>query len=157
MKCSEIIFDSNKDYYSKNKSTFDSKIIHKSNLVFIIEDENENKFGGYVNAEIGFTDNQWTTDPRAFLFSLKSNGRLYQPMKFNVSKPSNAFRLYPKSSNRLFKFGEDEVRIEKKGKKESYCHSYKYYSHYDYNGIENALRGTSGYFIPKRIVVIQMN
>ena len=36
LKCGEIIFDSNKDNWSINISVFDSKIMNKNNLMFII-------------------------------------------------------------------------------------------------------------------------
>ena len=75
--------------------------------------------------------------------------------KFNVSSPSNAFKLYSKSSgNELFRFGDgSDFRIDKKGKTVSYCSNN---GHYNYSGISDALRGTSNTFTPKRIIVIQM-
>ena len=41
-KCSEIIFDSDKDNWDVNTSDFDAKIMNKSHLVFVIEDEENN-------------------------------------------------------------------------------------------------------------------
>ena len=105
-KCTEIVFDSDKDNWSENTSVFDSKVINKSNLIILIEDKEGQKFGGYVNEKITGV-NTWINDQNAFLFSLNSNGRLNGMMKFNVSNPSRAFMLYPKTSenNILFRFG----------------------------------------------------
>ena len=79
-KCSEVLFDSNKDNWSQNTSVFDDRVHGKNQLIFVVEDTNNNKFGGYI----GSTINQlgWTTDSNAFVFSLKSNGRLKKMMKF---------------------------------------------------------------------------
>ena len=47
-KCSEIIFDSDIYDWSKNTSVFGEKVINKSNLLFVVEYTNNNKFRGYV-------------------------------------------------------------------------------------------------------------
>ena len=51
-KCGEVVFDSNKDDWSQHTSVFDSRVMNKSNLMFVIEDTNNNKFGGYINSTI---------------------------------------------------------------------------------------------------------
>ena len=131
--------------------------MNKSNLMFVIEDNDGQKFGGYINTKITCTGS-WINDQNAFLFSLNSNGRINGMMKFNVSNSSTAFILYPKSSSEeLFRFGKggfSDIRIDVKDSSNSYC--YQNINNFDYNGISNALRGTSGNFTPKRITVIQM-
>ena len=54
---------------------------------FVIEDEENNIFGGFINAKIiiDFCEYQYASkvlDNEAFFFSLRSNGRLQQPTKF---------------------------------------------------------------------------
>ena len=71
-KCGEVVFDSNKDNWNQNSSVFDSKLMNRSNLMFVIEDTNNNKFGGYITAKINEYDS-WIYDSKAFVFSLKSN------------------------------------------------------------------------------------
>ncbi|BFU24367.1 hypothetical protein EHI2019_000284300 [Entamoeba histolytica] len=49
-KIGNILFDSDKDNWNKNTSVFDQRIINKQHIIIIIEDEDGNKFGGYVNS-----------------------------------------------------------------------------------------------------------
>ena len=51
-KCSEVIFDSNKDNWNKNTSVFSSRMINKSHVIIIVEDTNKNKFGYYLSTLI---------------------------------------------------------------------------------------------------------
>ena len=104
LKCKEILFDSDIDNWSKNSSTFDSKIKGRKQLVFIVEDTEGNKFGGYIDAII---DKYWDfdtqtriTDSKSFVFSLESNGRLNGMKKFNIEYPQYAVGLYNKSDFR---------------------------------------------------------
>ena len=52
LHCDQIIFDSIKDNWEPYSSIFDSQILYKKQLIFIIEDTEGNKFGGYVDAKI---------------------------------------------------------------------------------------------------------
>ena len=45
LECGEVVFDSTKDNWSQNISVFNEKIQNRSNLTFIVEDEQKNKFG----------------------------------------------------------------------------------------------------------------
>ena len=77
-------------------------------------------------------------------------------MKFDIKKDNKneAFWLYKKYDNELFKFGNNDIVIYKKDLK-SFCKDYN--SSFDYKGIKNALIGKTGNaFYPKRILVIQM-
>ena len=77
-KVGEVVFDSNIHNWRQNTSEFDSKVFNRSNLIFVVEDESGNKFGGYVNTKIdkyywkeyGQWKGQRITDPKAFVFSL---------------------------------------------------------------------------------------
>ena len=80
-KCGEVVFDSDKDDWSKNTSVFHTKVINKSHLIFLVEDTNNNKFGYYFNGCVNEIASQIKV-PDSFLFSLKSNGRINGMMKF---------------------------------------------------------------------------
>ena len=99
----------------------------REKLVFVIEDTENNLFGGYINAKIDKyhwkEGDEWKgltiTDPKSFIFSLKSNGRLTQPTKFNIKsqRRNNAFSLYKRHHEDLFALGDDIV-IKKSNDKE---------------------------------------
>ena len=132
--------------------------MNKNQLSFVIEDEQNNKFGGYLSATINKTTNgggSWIdniSDSNAFLFSLKSKGRLNGMMKFEIKNTSNTFLLW-NSYDILFNFGSghDISLLYKSNKTSSYCNQ----NSYDYHGQTNALCGGRN-FTPKRFVVIQM-
>ena len=154
-KCEEVVFDSITDNWSVNTSVFDDRILNKSNLIFIIEDTNNNKFGGYISSTID-KENSYINDSNAFVFSLKSNNRNKEMKKFNISDSSNAFYLYDKSDSRIFGFGRghDICMKKKDSSSKHFCH----HTSFNYEGISNALCGSThpNTFSSKRIVVIQM-
>ena len=87
--CCEVVFDTERDGYPKENSTeFEQKIKNRSQLLFVIEEEKGNKFGGYINAKIDKVES-WITDSKAFFFSLQSNGRLNGMMKFDIQVRSD--------------------------------------------------------------------
>ena len=161
LKCKEILFDSNIDNWERYTSTFDSKILNKNKLIFIIEDTKGNKFGGYIDATIdkiryyGRADTI-ITDSKSFVFSLESNGRLDDMKKFNIKYPEDAFFLYNKSHDRLFGIGYCDIVIFKKGSEyKPYCIQ----SSFNYEGMRNTLCGkeySSNPFELKQFIVIQM-
>ena len=85
-------------------SEFDSIIYGKEKLIFIIEDRENNVFGGYINAKIDkylyYENNEWKgskiSDPNSFIFSLKNNGRSKEMIKIDIKKDQSnlAFTLY---------------------------------------------------------------
>ena len=160
-KYSELLFDSDKDDWSSN-IVFNQRIMNKNQLAFVVEDTNGNKFGGYLNATIYRTNygNGWENsnipDSNAFLFSLKSNGRLNGMMKFEIKDTSRTFLIRKDNySNDLFLFGGNgDIDLNNQSSKKSSRCSQS--SCFNYHGISNALCG--GYnFTPKRFVVLQMN
>ena len=163
-KCEKVIFDSTKDNWSQNSSVFDSKVINKSNLMFVIEDTNRNKFGGYVTSTINQRNN-YINDSNSFLFSLKSNGRINGMMKFEVQSnyEKNAFYLDQKSNTQLFRFGPNHTILvyKENSKGSSYnCHDNNYYNFHGATSafFQNSNNNTnSQHYTPKRITVIQMN
>ena len=86
VECLDIIFDSNIDNWSANTSVFDDKIKGKKQLVFLIEDEDNEIFGYYLNTQIVEKYNKWIeTDYKSFEFNLQSkNNRLNKSMKFEI-------------------------------------------------------------------------
>ena len=52
LKCNKLLFDSNVDNWSKWTSVFNERIIGKKQLIFLIEDEDHELFGYYLNTKI---------------------------------------------------------------------------------------------------------
>ena len=152
-KCGEVLFDSDKDNWSKGSDVLGKRMKNKNHFIFIIEDTTGNKFGGYITATISYT-NYWFDDSNAFLFSLKSNGRINGMKKFNVSDSSSIIDIDTKSGDWLFLIGLSgyDIEVKRKDISGSYCSQYQF----NYEGITNALCGQRD-FTPKRIVFIQMN
>ena len=104
-------------------SVFDKQIFGKQSLVCIIEDENENIFGGYIDSPISSysyrEEGEWkggsNKNPNGFLFVLKSNGKL---MKKKLTSLGKTFTLYQSNWGRLFDFGKDDIEIMKKEMKD---------------------------------------
>ena len=117
-------------------------------MIFLIEDDEGNLFGGFISAKIDSYakfDKKWQTkitDQNAFVFSLESNGRIEKPMKFEIKKPNDAFFCHVKSDNDLLSIGRD-IHIYKKGNRtKCYCRQ----TTFDYHGINDALCGKTCLF-----------
>ena len=96
------------------------------------------------------------TDKKSFEFNLESNGRLQQPMKFEIRDCKyGGYFLYEESDDCLITLG-DIILYKANYKSESCCSQNEYYFYY--HGIKNALCGKPYYFplIIRRLVVIQM-
>ncbi|BFU19555.1 trichohyalin, putative [Entamoeba histolytica] len=153
-RISNILFDSDKDDWSIDTSVFDQRIMNKKHIIIIIEDEEGNKFGGYVNSKINKVGH-YINDSQSFLFSLESNGRMKGMMKFDIKEPGHAFCLFNQSHDYLVIFGCSDIRVYKENyKTKSFC----FQRSFEYEGIENALCGKEypEYFKPKQIIVIEM-
>ncbi|BFU18144.1 predicted protein [Entamoeba histolytica] len=152
-RITNILFDSNVDIWKVNTTVFEERIMNKEHIIIIIEDEDGNKFGGYVNSKIDKVD-EWIYDSKSFVFSLESKGRMKGMMKFDIKQPDYAFWLDNQSSDCLFEFGYGfgDIRVYKENyKTESYCKQCSF----EYEGIRNALCGKYN-FTPKRIIGIEM-
>ena len=149
-----------KDNWERNTSEFTRKIVGKENIILVIEDTNGNKFGHYLSQEI---KRAWdfVYDEKAFVFSLKSNGRLDGMMKFPIRNKSQAFEVYDETTDWLLTIGQggpglnDDINLMKSDCLHSNPRCGCKQSSYDYNGIQNALCGSMN-FMPKKFVVIQM-
>ena len=154
----DMIFDSDVDKWDKLTSEFDRKIIGKKQLVFFIETEHGEKFGYYLNTLVKDKYNKTIpTDNGSFEFNIVSNGRLNEPMKFEiVNTMLGGFSLFNKEENGLIYLG-DIILYKQSCRNQSYC--FQYDSLFDYHGIQNALCGKVNptCFTPKRIQVFQMN
>ncbi|BFU21428.1 trichohyalin, putative [Entamoeba histolytica] len=153
-RINNILFDSDKDDWREDTSVFGERIMNKEHIIIIIEDEEGNKFGGYVNSKID-KDDDYISDSKSFIFSLESNGRIEGMMKFDIEIPEYAFYLYNQSHDCLFDFGIDDIFVCKENDKtKSLC----YQCSFEYEGISNALCGKEipDRFTPKRIIVIEM-
>ena len=163
----EIVFDSAVCNWTENTSTFDNHIFGKEKLVFVIEDTDNNLFGGYINSKINSylyqdENKQWKGnniyDEKSFTFSLKSNRRSQKPIKFIIksNKKQMAFGLYKNNDWNLFNLGGD-IFIRKK----NHCNQCICYANaYRYNEQRNILTGKIGKenpFTVKRIQVYQMS
>ena len=151
----DIIFDSTIDDWNVNTSIFDSQIMNKSNVCIILEDEDGNIFGGYINERIGKYES-YINDQNAFVFTLKSVDSKREMTKFEINDRQCAFRLFKNSTDYLFRIGWNDIRIWKQHKRNE-CTCYQ--ESFNYKSIENALCGKTGWdnpFILKRIIVLQM-
>ena len=161
LQCDSILFDSDICDWNQNSSTFDKHIWNKEKLVFLIETENDIRYGGFIYSKIDkyrTVDEEGNThgveDSQSFLFSFKDNKSMKYEMKEH-KKNESTFLLYDEDDDRLFIFGECDIWVGKKGRK-AYCKQNEE-SLYDYQGNENALTGTENgdKFDTKRIVVYQ--
>ena len=106
MKLRNIIFNSDEDYWN-NTSTLNEIIIGKKQLVFLIEDDNGERFGYYSNnslQEIYLSLQQ--ADNKSFHFNLNSNGRLSKPMKFEIKNLKRGYYYYPTHISKLIDIGD---------------------------------------------------
>ena len=168
LKCSEIIFDSNVDNWWNHRNPFISKLSNRSQLIIVIEDEEGQKFGGYIKAKIKKANKKlwWSQnsieDPNAFVFSLNSNGRLKGMMKFDIEDPSDAFLLNDTLEDWLFVVGKGENGCDIVMYKQKYKDlSSTLNRNFNYGNYPYALRGrwkSPNYhmFAPKRFFIIQM-
>ena len=171
LKCGEVLFDSNVDDWKVDTLELNERIIGKKQLTFLIEDDNEEIFGYYLNTEIIEKYNKiMETDFKSFEFNLYSNGRLLGPMKFEIKNTKKGGYYLNESGEfdctNLILIGTIELMKELYAY-ESTCHEplkkgdqIEYL--FDYHGFDKALCGKIGNsfggerFTVKKFVVIQM-
>ena len=159
MQLDQVIFDSSIHEWKANTPGLNDTLLKKENLLFLIEDTIGNTFGGFLKRKIE-KEATWINDSNAFLFTLRSNGRIDEMMKYEIKEPKYAFYLYDKSQDRFFGFGYGSghsLTIFKANRKSlSYCDQNDKY--FNYHNIPNALCGTThpDKMTLKRVVIIQM-
>ena len=107
--------------------------------MFIIEDNNDEMFGFYFNKQISLNEKYSESDDKSFYFTLNSK-RKSSSLKFNIeSYYPYGIHLFSKRSYKLIRLGDISL-FKEDFKEKLYC-----------RGINGQL-----FFIPKRILVIQM-
>ena len=129
--------------------------------MFIIEDKDDEMFGFYLNKEIPLNANYIESDDKSFYFILNSK-RKTSPLKFNLMRYSwYEIHLFSKHSDKLIRLGDISLYKED-SKQKSYCRGINGSHDGNYYGINDGLCGIDKrnngqlFFIPKRILVIQM-
>ncbi|ELP94595.1 hypothetical protein EIN_497550 [Entamoeba invadens IP1] len=150
----KVIFDSYPSTDKKN-NFLKADIVGKSNLLFVIESVDGEKYGGYVKESI-HEQGVYVKDENAFVFTFNTKGRLESPLMFKMKKEcaDKAFVFCKQKQRSLCVFGEKDICIGKRKRGSYYCVQ----KCFEYNGIENALTGVGGN-IPlkiKRYVLYQM-
>ena len=158
LKCGEVIFDSNEDDWSVETSVFDSRILNRSKLVFIIEDTDNNKFGYYLNKTVNMfsmlTKNYDCVDYKTFQFSLESNGRIAYPIKYEIKDINyGGYVLFFQSEPKLIWLGN--ICLDKQGTNKRVFPHHFLSNSFNYHGIQKPLWENDDYDV-KRIIVIQM-
>ena len=158
LKCGEVLFDSNKDNWEKSTSVLNEKIIGKSKLMFLIEKDNKDLIGYYLNTQVVEKyEKTIPTDSKTFHFSLRSNGRVPDPIKYEIKDVMKG-GIGLEYNNDCYLVSIGYIRLKKYHVKHFSFVYNSTPSFFDYHGYENPL--TSNYyhhFTPKRIIVIQMN
>ena len=171
LKCGEILFDSNIHKMDELSSEFDNKIFGKSKLLFLIEDQEGEKFGYYFNSVIDKYHKRIETDQNTFEFNIQSkNYRLKEPMKFEIKDlRRGGMILYEKSHEELIHLGDIVLKKHDLYDLESFC--FDNIDIFNYKGEEKSIlrelnpyiftvslcgKTYPYYFIRKRILVIQM-
>ena len=85
LKCGDILFYHNEKGFSTNISNILNTLFGKKQILFLIEDKSNEKYGYYLNTTIEEKyDSYQKTDNKTFHFNLDSNGRLSKPMKYEI-------------------------------------------------------------------------
>ena len=150
-----MLFDSDKDNWSENTSVFDDRLMNKTNLIFVVEDTMNNKYGGYISSSIN-KYNDYINDSNAFVFSLKSNGRINGMRKFDITQPQYAIFMYQKSNSRLFRIGGGaDIGVYKKNSNSFWTNTQ---TSFNYEGLSGVFRGATSMtnYSLKRFTVLQM-
>ena len=160
LKCSEIVFDSRFDNWDINTSTFNKKLLEKNQLLFIVEDEDCELFGYYLENHLCEWKESQSSGMKSFHFNLRSNGRLNKPMKFEpINEITNLYKTCSDDSNDLIVLGD--MRLCKQQRKQL-CEVLIYGEDFNYHDISKALCGKESCmfdaecFTLRRLIVIQM-
>ena len=169
MTFGEIVFNSDKDEWNIGTSVFNERINNRSKLLFVIENEDREMYGYYLDTKIDVNGEyqRWIpTNEETFLFSMRSNGRNEGMKKFIMKDKTSGYWLQKNENECLISLGATPaIVLSKKDSKsgiliknKSYCNQYGE-RYVDYEGIPNALCGRDGIFDQFeliRILVIQM-
>ena len=152
----EIIFDSVFDDWDEQSSIFNDIIQNRSNLLFIVEDMNENHVGCYFSSEIpsNKTDLWIPSTKRTFVFQSQRVNKKYNMMKYNIKNERYGCICYNSNDNCLIGFGVGHgLCVYKKSFSDN---SYINFSNNHFSNCKNDENNEKVEIIPKRIVVVQM-
>ena len=143
-QCSNILFDSDYDYWEHEASEFTLRVENKKRIVILIETEEGNKFGYYINNKIKCRINTLNpsnniADNKSFEFKLYSEENVFDPVKYETDIPIK-YNIFDYSSDYLMEI--DDIVIMKSNIN---LNEFKTYQ----NDIITCLK-------PKKIIVIQM-
>ena len=144
----KILFDTNTNNWDKKGCEIEQTILNKKELLFVIETENGQKLGCYINVPIT-SMNKYIVDSNASLFEFVENNG-YQ---FPINTPKYAIKIYPMKKDELFVIGDGDITIYKKEKKEKCFCKLKSYRNVN---VKEGLIANRGKFTVKRICVVQM-
>ena len=154
MKVGEILFDSTIDDYSVGSSIFEQKMLGRSDIVFLIEDNETNKFGYYLSTPVILKFGKWiATNKKSFLFSLENVNRPGQTMKCPIRDTRFGYGALWRTDKSLCILGNQIVL----SRKNSGCHCVyeENQKYFNFKNTMNVLRQV-GTFTLKRFLVIQM-
>ena len=94
MKLKRLLFDTDICNWKQWSSTFDTHVFGKDKLLLLIEDNENNRFGCYLDHSINHyyinRNGKWKGSKlhssHAFIFSLSSNERLEEPTRFSIKQ-----------------------------------------------------------------------
>ena len=104
--CGEIVFDSDKDNWSMEKSDFESKIKGKKQLVFLVQDNEDKKFGFYLNPEIKNEKVPVKNELTEIQFQMNEDENTI----FHVFVKDDFNQMVTKTDERSFEFNFDSKR-----------------------------------------------
>ena len=120
LECGEILFDSEKDNWNKNTSVFNQKIYGQKQLVFLIEDEEKEINGYYLNNSI---PNEYKmkneSDKESFCFTLRKKGMEREMNKNRMKSERDEYVMYSEKDTILIEIGGMTIKkYENRGR----CH-----------------------------------
>ena len=159
MNIGDVLFDSDFNAWNINDSEFCEAVKGRTNVAIVIEDEDNNIFGGFTTEKIKL--NKFHHDKNCFVFSVKKDGK-YQSAKYTIKPSEYDYKFCKDEVDVLFAFGAQEkadksrsftdICVQKcDSQRNSYCEQYSF----DYMGKEYALCGKP-MFVPMHIIVYQM-
>ena len=152
------LFDSEKDNWENETSTLNEKLFGKKNVLFLIEDEDNEKFGYYFSGSIGSEIGDIPAEKDSFVFNIQSKEkRLKKPKKWNIVDCNYGIELFENKNSYHFLIRLGDIFLKNKQCPGNCCQQEN--EHFDYGEIPNVLCGKTlndgGCFSLKRLIVIQ--
>ena len=143
-----ILFDTNNDYWEINNSSLGVKLLERNDILILIDDGENNKFGCYFPSTIK-TIGKYNESENCFIYSLNKKKR------YSIKTKKQGMCIHKVDDDKLITIGKEDIVIFKKEKKDQcYCKQ----SSFEYD-IKNTLIGKEGKnnpFTLNRLVVFEM-